>query len=69
MLLLLGKERINEGWFLSQHWKHSKAGIEFAKFPPGPLPPPASSFSWVTAQKAFALGFPISFSSPGEPTA
>lgn len=34
----------------------------------GPLPPAASIFSLVTAQKAFALGFPISFPSSGEPT-
>lgn len=63
MLLLLGKEKINDGCFLrSQHRlegrMHSpKTGKEFAECTLGPLPPAASSFFWVTARKASALGF------------
>lgn len=32
MLLLLGKRRINEDYFLSQRWKHSKTREQFAEF-------------------------------------
>lgn len=62
MLLLLGKEKIDDGCFLRTQRKEgsvhsSQTGIEFAECPLGPLPPAASSFFWVTAQKASALGF------------
>lgn len=56
--IIAGKGRVNEECFWSQRRKHSKAEISLLSFLWG-FCLPLSSFSWMTAQKAFTLGFPV----------